>query len=254
MQAIPAVGHRPAVFDHPAAEILAVQLTSSHRAPVAVLPAYVARDRCPTDLIGKRKSRVAPAVPLAPIRQGAALTALYRVHGTKTNAGSMDFDCVTVDHGSGAGQRLGLKRRGDEHRAHYKPRNGLQWQWTVPTRLSMWQHCPGGELFRQPPPCSTTLTPESLEKVMPDAGRTSTQIKRRRASILVIQLSICIGRLSTADDRSSRKHMVEERLFDAPRNASSRIRNSLDRSKTSPPRYCANTSRLGFQWPSAATA
>jgi len=30
---------------------------------------------------------------------------------------------------------------------------GIQWQCTRPVLLSMWQHWPGGELFRHPPPC-----------------------------------------------------------------------------------------------------
>lgn len=34
-----------------------------------------------------------------------------------------------------------------------------QWQCTYPTLLSMWQHCPGGELLRQPPPWAKLAVP-----------------------------------------------------------------------------------------------
>ena len=35
---------------------------------------------------------------------------------------------------------------------------GAQWQWTRrPLLLSAWQHCPGGELLRQPPPWAVAI-------------------------------------------------------------------------------------------------
>ena len=33
----------------------------------------------------------------------------------------------------------------------------FQWQCTEPALLSMWQHCPGGEDLRQPPPCAQAV-------------------------------------------------------------------------------------------------
>lgn len=85
--------------DAPCRDVLIFDVASSDDPTISILVNRLAGDGFAGDMVCEGEGGFATARPALPLKRRTGLTAFDSIDGEEADAGSVDFDCIAIDHG-----------------------------------------------------------------------------------------------------------------------------------------------------------